>query len=111
MSETDFSEETEEQKPFDLNKVEQTILELSKEEEETVKLVDATFDCEIVRGYRQLHSNNPNLSKVSNRDLVMMLGTKFEKMGGEVLMQVRERDPHFYRFYLSLKALEDSPLH
>ena len=111
MSETDFSEETEEQKPFDLNKVEQTILELSKEEEETVKLVDATFDCEIVRGYRQLHSNNPNLSKVSNRDLVMMLGTKFEKMGGEVLMQVRERDPHFYRFYLSLKALENSPLH
>ena len=111
MSKTDSLEKAEEEKPFDLDRIEQTIHDLSKEEEETVKLVDATFDCEIVRGYRQLHSNNPNLQQVSNRDLVMMLGTKFEKMGEEVLIQVRERDPHFYRFYLSLRALEDSPLH
>ena len=111
MPETTSPKEAEEGKPFDLVRIEQTIHELSKEEEETVKLVDATFDCEIVRGYRQLHSNNPNLQQVSNRDLVLMLGTKFEKMGEDVLGQVRERDPLFYRFYLSLRALEDSPLH
>ena len=108
---TNSLKKAEEDKPFDLGRIEQTIDELSKAEEDTVKLVDATFDCEIVRGYRQLHSNNPNLQQVSNRDLVLMLGTKFEKMGEEVLIQVRERDPHFYRFYLSLRALEDSPLH
>ena len=100
-----------EEKPFDLERIEKTIQKLSKEEEETVKLVDATFDCEIVKGYRQLHSDNPNLKQVSNRDLVLMLGTEFEKMGVEVLDQVKERDPLFYRFYLSLRALEDSPLH
>ena len=100
-----------EEKPFDLERIEKTIQKLSKEEEETVKLVDATFDCEIVKSYRQLHSNNPNLNQVSNRDLVLMLGTEFEKMGVEVLDQVKERDPLFYRFYLSLRALEDSPLH
>jgi len=111
MLETTSPKEAEEGKPFDLVRIEQTIHELSKEEEETVKLVDATFDCEIVRGYRKLHSNNPNLQQVSNRDLVLMLGTKFEKMGEDVLGQVRERDPLFYRFYLSLRALEDSPLH
>ena len=94
-----------------MDRIEQTIQDLSKEEDETVKLVDATFDCEIVRGFRQLHSNKPNLQQVSNRDLVMMLGKKFEKMGEEVLIQVRERDPHFYRFYRSLRALEDSPVH
>ena len=101
----------EEEKPFDLERIENTIQKLSKEEEETVKLVDATFDCEIVKGYRQLHSNNPNLKQVSNRDLVLMLGAEFEKMGVEVLDQVKARDPLFYRFYLSLRALEDSPLH
>ena len=101
----------EENPPFDLERIEKTIQKLSKEEEETVKLVDATFDCEIVKGYRQLHSNNPNLKQVSNRDLVLMLGAEFEKMGVEVLDQVKVRDPLFYRFYRSLRALEDSPLH
>ncbi len=111
VSELNTSKKAEESKSFDLDRIEQTILELSKEEEETVKLVDATFDCEIVRGYRQLHSNNSNLNRVSNRDLVLMLGAEFEKMGKEVLEQVRERDPLFHRFYLSLRALEDSPLY
>jgi hypothetical protein len=98
-------------KPFDLDRIEKTILELSKEEEETVNLVDATFDCEMVRGYRELHSDNANLRQVSNRDLVLMLGVEFEKKGEGVLDQVRERDPLFYRFYLSLRALEESPIH
>ena len=103
--------ELEKAKPLDYNRVERTISDLSKEEEETVKLVDATFDCEILRGYRQLHADNPNLEQVSNRDLVLMLGAEFEKMGGDVLEQVRAKDPDFHRFYLSLKALENSPLH
>ena len=103
--------ELEKASPFDYNRVERTISELSKEEEETVKLVDATFDCEIVRSYRQMHADNPNLDRVSNRDLVLMLGAEFEKMDGDVLEQVRAKDPDFHRFYLSLKALENSPLH
>jgi hypothetical protein len=70
----------------------------------------ATFDCEIVRGYRELHAQDKNLRKVTNRDLVLKLGMGFEEMGEEVLLEIGERDPLFLRFYRSLKAVQDSPL-
>lgn len=111
MSSINSPTKAEGNKPFDLDRIEKTIMELSKEEEEAVNLVDATFDCEMVKGYRELHRGNSNLQQVSNRDLVLMLGVEFEKMGEGVLDQVREKDPLFYRFYLSLRALEESPVH
>lgn len=105
-----LKEDTVEKKPFNLQQVEE-ILEMSENESDLKPMVfeEATFDCEIVRGYRELHSNNSKLSQISNRDLVKVLGLAFEKMGGGVMEQIREKDPHFHRFYLSLKALEDSP--
>lgn len=103
--------EMEENKPFDFEVAKEKILEISKENEKAVKAEDATFDCEIVRGYRELRQNDEKLRQVSNRDLVLLLGLEFEKMGGEVMDQIREKDPVFHRFYFSLKALEDSPIY
>ena len=85
--------------------------EISTESEKGLNPEDATFDCEIVRGYRELRRDDEKLRQVSNRDLVLLLGLEFEKMGGDVMDQVREKDPVFYRYYFSLKALEDSPLY
>ena len=85
--------------------------EISTESEKGLNPEDATFDCEIVRGYRELRRDDEKLRQVSNRDLVLLLGLEFEKMGGDVMDQVREKDPVFHRYYFSLKALEDSPLY
>ena len=58
-----------------------------------------------------MHKDNPIIRTISNRDLILKLGRGFEKRGGDVLEQIRERDALFHRYYLSLKALEDSPLY
>ncbi|MBT3637201.1 MAG: hypothetical protein HN531_09690 [Opitutae bacterium] len=101
----------EEKKPFDVEVAKEKIREISKENEKAVKAEDATFDCEIVRGYRELRQNDEKLRQVSNRDLVLLLGLEFEKMGGGVMDQVLEKDPVFHGYYFSLKALGDSPLY
>jgi hypothetical protein len=103
--------EIDEKKPFDFEVAKDNLREISEENETGVKPEDATFDCEIVRGYRELRQNDEKLRQVSNRDLVLLLGLEFEKMGGDVMDQIREKDPVFHRFYFSLKALEDSPLY
>jgi len=103
--------ETDEKKPFDVEVAKEKMSEISKENEKGVNPVDATFDCEIVRGYRELRRNDEKLRQVSNRDLVLLLGLEFEKMGGDVMDQVREKDPVFHGYYFSLKALEESPLY
>ena len=96
-------------KTFDLLTVEQKIQKLQQDEEHTPVLM-ATFDCEIVRGYRELHRNDINLRKVSNRDLVLKLGMGFEEMGQEVLQKIGDKDPLFLRFYRSLKEVQETPL-
>ena len=58
-----------------------------------------------------MHKENPKIRAISNRDLILVLGREFEKVGGDVLEQIRQRDALFHRYYLSLKALEDSPLY
>lgn len=98
-------------KPFDFEVAKDQIREISKENEMMAKPQDATFDCEIVRGYRKLRQDDKKLRQVSNRDLVLLLGSEFEKMGPGVMDQVLEKDPVFHRYYFSLKALEDSPLY
>ena len=44
----------------------------------------ASFDCDIVRGYRN-HAGDPDLSLISNRDLVLKIGLGFEEMGEDFL--------------------------
>ncbi len=94
---------------FNLLSVEEKIRFLQKNKEITDEST-ATFECEIVRGYRELHFDDSNLRKVSNRDLVLKLGRGFEEMGQDVLESVGNKDPLFLRFYNSLKEVEDSPL-
>ena len=72
--------------------------------------VKPSFDCEMVREYREMYSDNPELLLVSNRDIILKLGLKFEEMGEGVLEQIRLKDPLFYRYYKSLRIIEDSPL-
>ena len=108
---TDQETELEEKKSFDFEGAKEKMREISTESEKGVNPEDATFDCEIVRGYRELRRDDEKLRQVSNRDLVLLLGLEFEKMGGDVMDQVREKDPVFHRYYFSLKALEDSPLY
>ena len=99
--------------PLDLSTVEQTNQELSIPlgKGHSISGTDPTFDCELVRSFRGLHKDNPKIRAISNRDLILLLGRGFEKRGGDVLEQFRERDALFHRYYLSLKALEDSPLY
>ena len=78
------------------------------QENESLSL--ATFDCEIIRGYREIHSSDINLKMVTNRDLVLKLGMRFEEMGDDVLRRIGDKDPLFFRFYQSLKEVEDNPL-
>ena len=99
--------------PLDLSTVEQTNQELSIPlgEGHSIYGTDPTFDCKMVRSYREMHKDNPKIRAISNRDLILVLGREFEKVGGDVLEQIRQRDALFHRYYLSLKALEDSPLY
>ena len=97
---------------FDIVKVEESIREIEQRDAKESSPKGAMFDCDIVRGYREIHANDPELSLISNRDLVLKLGLGFEKMGEGVLDKVGERDPLFYRFYQSLRMIQsvESPL-
>jgi hypothetical protein len=89
---------------FDLKNIEKNIDEIE------LTPVTPNFDCEIVREYRDMNAGNSKLLRVSNRDIILKLGLKFEQMGEDVLEQIRLRDPLFFRYYNSLLAIEESPL-
>ena len=101
---------SEEPNDFDLNRIEESIRMMEKQEEFSIIENQPSFDCEIIREYREINKGNSNLDKVSNRDLIIKLGLGFEEMGMGVLDQVRTKDPLFYRYYNSLRAIEESPL-
>ena len=71
---------------------------------------EPSFNCKIVREYREMNVGKPELLKVSNRDIIIKLGLKFEEMGENVLEQIRLKDPLFYRYYNSLLIIQESPL-
>ena len=96
--------------PFDLKNIEKNIDEISSSADLEPTFVKPNFDCEIVREYRDMNAENPKLLKVSNRDIILKLGLKFEQMGENVLEQIRLKDPLFFRYYNSLLAIEESPL-
>ena len=93
---------------FDLFSLEEQIEQM--ENNEIISTMElATYDCEVIREYRQIHANDANLVKVSNRDLVLKLGLSFEQMGEGVLDKIGKKDPLFVRFYNSLREVEESP--
>jgi len=69
---------------------------------------EPNFDCEVVREYRNLNKDDASVADLTNRELVLQLGSSFEEIGVEVLEQIANQDPIFYRFYLSLKEIEIS---
>ncbi len=75
--------------------------------ETPIQTMNAEFDCEIVRLYRQEHKDDPELSTLSNRQIVLELGKKIEKMGDQYMDDFKSTDPKFYEFYQTLK-LEES---
>jgi len=75
-------------------------------EDENNSSYEPNFDCPIIREYRVMHSGSTDLENVSNRDIVLNLGSSFEQMGENVLLQVADKDPLFYRYYLSLKEIQ-----
>lgn len=66
---------------------------------------EPNFECEVISEYRLINGDDPEILNISNRELVLQLGASFEEMGEDVLLQIGERDPIFYRFYLSLKEI------
>ena len=91
-----------------------SLSDLNKSDRGTALLDDSipqdepTFDCDVIREYRLLNVDDPQVSNLSNRELVLTLGLSFENLGDEVLEQIAEKDPLFYRFYLSLKEIHRS---
>ena len=63
------------------------------------------FECEMVTEYRKIHIGDPKVSKLSNRELVLIIGDTFASMGGGVLEEIAQKDPVFMRYYLSLREL------
>jgi hypothetical protein len=95
---------------FDLRRIEKSINQIEKQDEINYNLGSSKFDCEIVRGYREINDADAQLKLVSNRDLIIKLGLGFEEMGNGVMDQIRKKDPLFYRYFNSLRAIEESPL-
>ena len=94
---------------FDLRRIEKSINQIEKQDEINYNLGSSKFDCEIIRGYREINDADAQLKLVSNRDLIIKLGLGFEEMGNGVMDQIRKKDPLFYRYFNSLRAIEESP--
>lgn len=109
ISLTTFANDEDSPPDFDLQKIEESIEDLSAGDSAT-NLEPADFNCEIISAYRSLNAEDKMLKKISNRDLILKLGLSFEQMGSHVLEQVRQKDPLFHRYYMSLQAIQDSPL-
>ena len=69
---------------------------------------EPNFDCEVVREYRQINKGDAEVADLTNRELVLQIGSSFEEMGVNILEQIADQDPMFYRFYLSLKEIGTS---
>ena len=63
----------------------------------------AVFDCEILNAYKSVHQDDPNLSALTDREIILQLGKQFEEMGYEMMESISKQDPVFMRHYQSLK--------
>jgi len=77
-------------------------------QDESIPQDEPTFDCDVIREYRLLNADDAQIATLSNRELVLTLGLSFESLGDEVLEQIADKDPLFYRFYLSLKEIHST---
>jgi hypothetical protein len=77
-------------------------------QDESILQDEPTFDCDVIREYRLLNADDPQIASLSNRELVLTLGLSFESLGEEVLEQIADKDPLFYRFFLSLKEIHST---
>jgi hypothetical protein len=66
-----------------------------------------SYDCKMVREYRQLHFDDPSITQADNRELILKIGLNFEQMEPSVMQEVRQKDPLFFQFYQSLKVIEE----
>jgi len=66
---------------------------------------DNEFICPIITEYRKINQGDAVISKMNNRELVLKIGKSFEEMGPKIMQQIKEKDPDFVRYYLSLKEL------
>jgi len=64
-----------------------------------------SFNCDMVTQYRKIHADDPKVTNLSNRELILLIGQSFESMGEQVMEQIEAKDPIFIRYYFSLKEL------
>ena len=55
------------------------------------------FDCEILRAYKEIHANDPDLPFLSDRQIILRLGNTFEEMGQSTLESIKIKDSRFFR--------------
>ena len=61
------------------------------------------FDCEILRAYKEIHANDPDLPFLSDRQIILRLGNTFEEMGQSTLESIKIKDSRFFEIYQSIK--------
>ena len=50
-------------------------------QDESIPEDEPTFDCDVIREYRLLNADDPQIASLSNRELVLTLGLSFESLG------------------------------
>lgn len=66
-----------------------------------------SFDCQVLRDYRAMKSDDAELENMEDKDLILMLGHWFENNGK--LEEIGKHDEVFLLYYKSLRELESSP--
>jgi hypothetical protein len=66
-----------------------------------------SFDCQVLRDYRAMKSDDAELENMEDKDLILMLGHWFENNGK--LEEIGNHDEVFSLYYKSLRELESSP--
>ena len=66
-----------------------------------------SFDCQVLRDYRAMKSDDAELENMEDKDLILMLGHWFENNGK--LEEIGKHDEVFLVYYKSLRELESSP--
>ena len=61
------------------------------------------FDCEILRAYKEIHVNDPDLPFLTDRQIILRLGNTFEEMGQSTLESIKIKDSRFFEIYQSIK--------
>ena len=66
-----------------------------------------SFDCQLLRDYRAMQSDDGELKNMEDKDLILMLGRWFERKGK--LEEIGKLDEDFLLYYESLREIENAP--